>query len=59
MAGLFDFSLYVLCLLALVVAGFVLNLLDEKDASLYPSWIVHAFANFAINTVGFILLGML
>jgi membrane protease YdiL (CAAX protease family) len=59
MAGLFDFSLYVLCLLALVVAGFVLNLLDEKDRALYPSWIVHAFANFAINTVGFILLGML
>lgn len=59
MAGLFDFSLYVLCLLALVVAGFILNLLDEKDGALYPSWIVHAFANFAINTVGFILLGMI
>lgn len=59
MAGLFDILLYVLCLLALVVAGFVLNLLNEKSETLYPSWIVHAFANFAINTVGFILLGML
>lgn len=59
MAGLFDFSLYVLLLIALVAAGFVLNLLNEKSETLYPSWIVHAFANFAINTIGFILLGMI
>lgn len=59
MAGLFDFSLYVLLLLALVGAGFFLNLLDEKSGTLYPSWLVHAFANFAINTIGFILLGMI
>lgn len=59
MAGLFDFSLYVLLLSALVVAGFILNLLDEKSNTLYPSWLVHAFANFSINTIGFILLGMI
>jgi uncharacterized protein len=59
MAGLFGFSLYILLLSALLVAGFILNVLDEKSDTLYPSWIVHAFANFAINTIGFILLGML
>jgi hypothetical protein len=59
MAGLFDFSLYILLLLSLIIAGFILNLLDEKEETLYASWIVHAFANFAINTIGFILLGMI
>jgi membrane protease YdiL (CAAX protease family) len=59
MAGLFDLPLYLLCLVALAIAGFIFNLLDEKSGTLYPSWIVHACANFAINTVGFILLGMI
>ncbi len=59
MAGLFEFSLYLLFLFALVIAGYILNRLDEKSSTLSPSWIFHAFANFAINTIGFILLGMM
>jgi membrane protease YdiL (CAAX protease family) len=59
MAGLFDLPLYLLCLVALAIAGLMFNLLDEKSGTLYPSWIVHAGANFAINTIGFILLGMI
>ena len=59
MAGLFEFSLYLLFLFALVIAGYILNRLDEKSSTLFPSWIFHAFANFAINTIGFILLGMM
>jgi len=59
MAGLFEFSLYLLFLFALVIAGYILNRLDEKSSSLFPSWVFHAFANIAINTIGFILLGMI
>ncbi len=59
MAGLFNFSLYILLLLALVIAGVLFNMLDEKQGTIYPSWLVHACANFAINTIGFILLEML
>lgn len=59
MAGLFEFTLYLLFLFALVIAGYILNRLDEKSSTSFPSWVFHAFANFAINTIGFILLGMI
>ena len=32
---------------------------DEKYNNIYSSWLVHMCANFAINTVGFILFGIL
>ncbi len=43
----------------LVAGGFIFNWLNEKTGSLYPSWLVHMFINFGINTIGFILFGML
>lgn len=57
--GLFDWYLIVLMLVALVVGGFIFNFINEKDESVLASWTVHLFANLAINTVGFILFGIL
>ena len=33
--------------------------LNELNNNIYSSWFVHMFANFAINTVGFILFGVI
>lgn len=59
MLGWYSLWLTALIILALFVAGAVLNLLDRRSKTIYPAWIVHIFANLAINTVGMILLGML
>ncbi len=39
----------------LVAGGIIFNYLGESSGNLYTSWIAHMCANFAINTVGFIL----
>lgn len=46
----------VLGMIGLFVAGIVLSFLNEKSNSILTSWLVHMFANFAINTVGFFIL---
>lgn len=56
MIGWFNIGLFALVVVALAVGGAIFNLLNEKHASIYTSWFVHMFANFAINTIGFILL---
>lgn len=56
MIGWFPFWQTAFLVAALVIAGLLFNLLDDKQESLYPSWLFHMFANFAINTIGFILL---
>ena len=33
--------------------------LNEVNDNIYSSWFVHMFCNFAINTIGFILFGVL
>lgn len=50
---------FVLLILSLFIAGLFFNWLDEKNDSIYASWFVHMLANFSINTVGFILFGLL
>ena len=57
-AGYFNFGVFVLTLIGLAVAGIIFNYLNEKSENIYTSWLVHMFANFSINTVGFILFGM-
>ena len=47
-----------LIIFALFVGGVILNLLDRKCRTIYPAWIVHIFANLAINTIGMILFGI-
>ena len=57
--GMFHFGPLVILLLGLIVGGCIFNYLNELNDNIYPSWFVHMFANFAINTVGFILFGVL
>ena len=57
--GMFSFPVLLLLLVGLVAGGCIFNFLNEKTDTLYPSWFTHMFANFAINTVGFILFGIL
>ncbi len=58
-SGWFNPLIGLLCMLGLFVGGCIFNFLNEKWGSIYPSWLVHMFANFAINTVGLILFGIL
>lgn len=57
MIGWFDFWVFGLALLGLGIGGVIFSYLDERQENIYTSWLTHMFANFAINTVGFVLLG--
>lgn len=59
MLGWFPLLLFLLALAGLTVGGVLFNALDAKGGTLLPSWAVHIFANLAINTVGFVLFGMI
>ena len=59
MVGWFSLPLFILILTGLFAGGLIFNFLNEKSGTIYPSWLVHMFANFAINTVGFILFGII
>lgn len=56
MIGWFSPLLFVLVMLGLLAGGLIFNYLNEKADTIYCSWLTHMFANFAINTIGFILL---
>lgn len=56
---MFNIGVLLLLLFGLIVGGCIFNFLNERNDNIYPSWFVHMFANFAINTVGFILFGVL
>ena len=56
--GWFSWWVYGLCMLGLFVGGLIFNFLDRRG-SLLPSWLAHAGANLAINTVGLIMFGLL
>lgn len=55
----FNFSALILLLVGLFLGGCIFSYLCEKNSNIYPSWLVHMFTNFGINTVGFILFGVL
>lgn len=55
LAGMFSWWVFLVLLTGLFVGGCIFNYLNEKSESIYTSWITHMFANFAINTVGFML----
>ena len=59
MIGWFDISLFILTLSGLFIGGIIFNYFNEKYKNIYVSWLIHMFANFAINTVGFILFNMI
>lgn len=58
MKGWFSPVLMILTLSALFACGLFFNWLDSKGERLWVSWLVHLFANLAINTIGMKLLGM-
>ena len=55
MLGWFPPVVFMLALVGLTVGGMLFNWLDKHDGTIYTGWLVHMFANFAINTVGMIL----
>ena len=59
MIGWFSPALFLLVMMGLVIGGMIFNWLNEKLDTIYCSWLTHMFANFAINTVGFILFGII
>ncbi len=59
MIGWFSVGVFALVLVGLFAGGLIFNYLNAKSGTVYPSWFVHMFANFAINTVGFILFGII
>ena len=56
MIGWFSPALFLLVMTGLAIGGVLFNWLNEKLDTIYCSWLAHMFANFAINTVGFLLL---
>ncbi len=59
MASWFSLALFLLLTAGLVAAGLLFNWLDSRTNSLYPSWFVHICTNLAINSIGFLLFGLL
>lgn len=59
MIGWFSLPVFIIVMAGLFVGGLIFNYLNEKSGTVYPSWLLHMCANFAINTVGFILFGII
>ena len=59
MIGWFSLDVFLIVIAGLFAGGLIFNYLNEKSSTVYPSWFVHMFANFAINTIGFILFGII
>lgn len=55
MIGWFGVPVILISLLGLFAGGVIFNKFDEKNENIYLSWLTHMFANFATNTIGFIL----
>lgn len=51
----FNPILFLVALTGLFIGGLLFNWLNEENENIYNSWLVHMFANFAINTVGLIM----
>lgn len=59
MTGWFKLDVFLIIMASLFSGGLIFNYLNEKSSTIYPSWMVHMFANFAINTIGFMLFGII
>ena len=55
MIGWFGIPVLLLALAGLFAGGLIFNFFNERWNMLYPSWVIHMFANFATNTIGAIL----
>lgn len=52
--GSFPLPLLILTLAGLAAGGFIFDFVDSKSGKIYPSWVVHMFADFAIMTIWFL-----
>lgn len=59
LANWFNVIIYVIFIAGLFATGMFFNWLNEKYNNIYNSWIIHMCANFSINTIGFIMFGIL
>ena len=55
MTGWFSIGVFIITMVGLFIGGLIFNYLNEKSNNIYTSWFLHMFANFAINTIGFML----
>lgn len=58
MASWFSLPIFILLIIALVIAGLIFNYLD-KNSVIYNSYLVHMAANFAINSIGFMIFNII
>ena len=58
MIGWFNLVLFILSISALFIGGLIFNYFNEKYENIYISWLIHMFANFATNSIGFILFSL-
>ena len=56
MIGWFSPFLFLLVMAGLLAGGLIFNYMNERLNTIYCSWLTHMFANFAINTIGFLLM---
>ena len=59
MIGWFSLPAFIIAMSGLMLGGFIFNRLNDKNENIYSSWMVHMFANFAINSIGMVLLGVI
>ena len=59
LANWFNAVIYVLFIIGLFGTGLFFNFLNDKYNNIYNSWIVHMCANFSINTIGFMMFGLI
>lgn len=59
MTGWFSAWVFVITVAGLFVGGLIFNRLNAESDNIYTSWLVHMFANFGINTIGFMLFGII
>jgi len=59
LVGMFELPALALLMVGLIAGGLIFNVLNDRFGNIYPSWFTHMAANFAINTIGFILFGMI
>ncbi|MBR5340718.1 MAG: CPBP family intramembrane metalloprotease [Erysipelotrichaceae bacterium] len=55
-ADWFNPAIFILCIAGLMGAGIFLQYIEQRNDNLIASWLVHAFANLAINTIGTIMI---
>lgn len=55
----FNVWIFALIIVGLVIVGYIFSHVAEKTDSFIGPWLLHVFANLGINTIGFIMLGIL